>query len=75
MQKKEIEKKKQHREFIKKELGKFAAQRRGRGGRGWMPPGRYWNVSGDFGAIMDPNEMRRQETLEKARMQRVSGCG
>ena len=71
LQKKEFEKKKQHREFIKKELGKFAAHRRGRGGRGWMPD-RYWNACGDFGTLVDPNELHRQETLERARMQRVS---
>lgn len=68
LQKKELERKKQHREHIKKELGKFSMLRRGRGG---MPLGRYWNAGGDFGATTDPHEMRRQETLEKARMDQM----
>jgi hypothetical protein len=71
VQKKEMEKRKQHRDQIKKELSKFSGRGRGRG----MPLNRYWN---DFGSTTDRNEMRRQETLDKARMEqmmhRVSGC-
>lgn len=70
LQKKEIERKKKSRDLIKKELGPYTHYR-GRGGRGGGPPGRYWNAGGDFAAIGDPNQMRRQEVLEKARLDKI----
>lgn len=64
-----MERKKQNRDSIRNELRQFAHPR-GRGGRGGGP-GRYWNAGGDFGSVTDPNQMHRQETLDKARVDRL----
>ena len=69
LQKREIERKKQHREMIKREISKFTV--RGRGGGG---PGRYWNSRNDL--PYDYIELHRQEKLEMAHLGQLQWvCG
>lgn len=76
MQKKELERKKKHRDLIKDELRKYSVQRgrggrgRGRGRGGYFAMGNYGSFNSNWSA-MDRNEMRRQETLDKARLEQM----